>query len=172
MIARTRDTARRLWEALFVPSRPARYAGIWLLADLPLSVAIAWLLSRIAGVSDPTFPGVSWTRIVLVMCVMVPLIETAVLAVVIEGLRLMLRSVIAIALASAVLAALLHSLATPLWGFAIAWTFFLQAVCYQTWRQRSWLAAFSFTAALHALHNLYPALQLGLERLAAQPLNG
>lgn len=153
-----------LLKILREPRRPVRYLAVCLLLDLPLTALVSWLVTRATGAADPTFAGASWWRVFFVMCVFVPLVETAILAAVIELARRAVRSVAGIALLCAALAAAAHSLATPLWGPIIAWAFFLQAICYQTWRQRSLGAAFGLTAALHALHNAYPALLLALDR--------
>lgn len=159
-----RDWRSKLNSALREPHRPVRYLALCLLLDLPLTAALSWLISRVTGAADPTFAGVSWWRVFVVMCVFVPLVETAVLAAVIELARRALTSVLTIAMLVAALAAVAHSLATPQWGLIIAWAFFLQAICYQTWRSRGLGAAFALTATFHALHNLYPALLLAAER--------
>jgi hypothetical protein len=155
---------------LLRPERPLRYLAFCVLLDVPLTAAISWLIGRLTGAEDPTFAGTSWWRILAVMCVFVPLVETTVLAAFVEIARRFTCSLLAVAILSSVIAALAHSLAAPLWGPIIAWTFFLQAICYQVWRERGRADAFGLTCALHALHNLYPTVLLAWDRArAAQP---
>jgi hypothetical protein len=155
---------RQLAQELRTPERPARYVGLALAADLPVSFALLAAISLLPGPQNPTFPGVELARIAFVMVGFVPLLETVCLAVVLEALRRLPLGDLPVALVAAVAAAALHSWAQPLWGPVVAWTFFLQAWCYLTWRRRSWLTAFGLTATLHALHNLAAVGVLAAQR--------
>lgn len=155
---------RNAWQSLLVPDRPARYLGRALLFDLPLSLALTGAVSLLPGPQNPTFPGVSLERIALVMVGAVPVIETACLALALEVARRFMRSASTAALTTALLAAVLHSWAQPLWGPLVAWTFFLQSLCYLTWRPRSFPGALALTLALHALHNAAAVTLLAAQR--------
>jgi hypothetical protein len=65
---------------------------------------------------------------------------------------------------TAVACAGLHSLARPLWGIEIFWSFVIFSLCYTAWEKKSLLQAFWMTAILHALHNLVPTLALLVAR--------
>lgn len=161
---------RKAWQSLSTPERPARYLARLALFDLPVSLALTALASLLPGAQNPTFPGVDLARIALVMCVVVPLLETLVLALALELLRRPLGSKpAAAALLAALLAAALHSWAQPLWGPLVAWTFFLQSFCYLTWRPRSLVTAFGLTLALHALHNAAAVALLAAQRALTLP---
>lgn len=153
------------WQKLRVPEHPARYLAIALLFDAIVTLAVTALVSLAPGQQNPTFPGTRLARIAFVMVGAVPLIETAVLAIVLEILRRFSRSALAPAFIAATLAAAAHSWAEPLWGPLVAWTFFLQAFCYLTWRARSAAAALLLTFALHALHNAVAVLVLAIQRM-------
>lgn len=160
---------RNAWQSLTVPEGPGRYLARALLFDLPLSLALTGAVSLLPGPQNPTFPGVSLERIAWVMCIAVPVIETAGLAVVLEIARRFIRSTSATALFAALLAAALHSWAQPLWGPLVAWTFFLQSLCYLTWRPRHSTVALGLTLALHASHNAAAVALLAAQRALTLP---
>ena len=139
---------------------PVRYLGWALLADLPVTVAIGFLLNGLTGTTWPEFPADSLPRIVVAMCVVAPLLETAGLAVIIWILqRVGLRPAF-VPLVAALVCATLHSLAKPLWGLEIFWAFLIFSLCYVTWVRKSVWSALGMSALLHALHNLLPLLFL------------
>lgn len=139
---------------------PVGYLGRALLADLPVTVAIGFLLNGLTGTTWPEFPADSLPRILVAMCVVAPLLETAGLALIIWILqRVGLRPAF-IPLVAALVCATLHSLAKPLWGLEIFWAFLIFSLCYVTWARKSFWAALGLTALLHALHNLLPMLFL------------
>jgi hypothetical protein len=139
---------------------PVRYLGLALLADLPVTVAIAFLLNRVTGTTWPEFPADSLPRILVSMCVFSPLVETFGMVVIIWLLRRFGLRPAYVPLITALVCAGLHSLAKPYWGLEIFWAFLIFALCYVTWEKKSPLQAFWMTAILHALHNLLPTLVL------------
>ena len=153
-----------LWSRLLVPEKPARYLGIATLFDVPLSLAITGLISLAPGSQNPTFPGYSLFTIAWVMCLAVPAVETLILVAVVELLRVIVRSFWGTVCLTALLAAVLHSLSTPLWGILIAWTFFVQSLAYLTWRSHGWWRAYGLTMAVHAIHNLTATALLAVQR--------
>lgn len=160
----------QLWRSLFDATQsPGRYVAIALLFDLPVTAALSLALRGWTGGANPTFPGHSLLEIFLVACVVTAFLETMVLSGIIELVKLFVRAPVVIAAITAVICAALHSLAAPAWGLVIAWTFFLQSLCYLTWQTRSWSAAIAMTGAFHALHNLVPTLLVALERWRFSP---
>lgn len=139
---------------------PVRYLGLALLADLPVTVAIAFLLNRVTGTTWPEFPADTLPRVLLAMCVFAPLAETLGMAILIWVLRRVMKRTEYLPLVTALVCAGLHSLAKPYWGIEIFWAFLIFAQCYVTWEKKSRLQAFCMTAILHALHNLLPTLVL------------
>lgn len=139
---------------------PVRYLGLALLADLPVTVAVAFLLNWVTGTTWPQFPAESLPRILLSMCVFSPLVETFGLVVIIWLVRLVTKRTAYLPLITALICAGLHSLAKPYWGLEIFWAFLIFAQCYVTWEKKSLLQAFWLTVILHALHNLLPTLVL------------
>lgn len=139
---------------------PVRYLGLALLADLPVTVAIAFLLNRVTGTTWPEFSVDTLPRVLLAMCVFAPLVETFGMAILIWVLRRFIKRTEYLPLVTALVCAGLHSLAKPYWGLEIFWAFLIFARCYVTWEKKSPLQAFWMTALLHALHNLLPTLVL------------
>jgi hypothetical protein len=145
---------------------PVRYLGRALLADLPVTVAIGFLLNALTGTTWPEFPADSLPRILVAMCVVAPLLETAGLAVLIWLLQRIVPRPTLVPLVAALVCAALHSLAKPLWGIEIFWAFLIFSLCYVTWARKSVWAGLGLTALLHALHNLLPLLALLAIRLS------
>jgi hypothetical protein len=155
----TRITA--LWRSLSDCNQsPLRYLALALLADLPVTVAIAFVLNQVTGTSWPEFPAESLPRLLLVMCVFVPLVETLGIALLVWALRRFTKLSKYLPLITALICAGLHTLAKLYWGLEIFWAFLIFALCYVTWEKKSLVHAFVLTAILHALHNLVPMLVL------------
>jgi len=149
----------RLPAALVEPRNPLRaiVAG-WLCAFAPsivLALIAQWLLPN-AG--RPSFE-VAGIETVAVLVVFAPLIETLIMAAVLELLLRFVPPAAAI-LASAIGWGIAHSLAAPAWGLVIWWPFLIFSTLYVTWSRRSVLAALAIVFTVHALQNLGPALLL------------
>lgn len=137
-----------------------RYLGRALLADLPVTFAVGLVLNWVTGTTSPQplfddLPGLFFG-----LGVRAPLVETFAMAIIIWILRRLVRRPEYLPLVTALLCAGLHSLAKPLWGIEIFWSFVIFSLCYVTWEKKSPLQAFWMTAILHALHNLLPLLFL------------
>ena len=149
----------RLPAALAEPRNPLRaiFAG-WLCAFPPsivLALIAQWLLPD-AG--RPSFE-VAGVETVAVLVLFAPLVETLIMAAMLE-LLLRFASPVAAVLASAAGWGIAHSLAAPAWGLVIWWPFLIFSTLYVTWSKRSVLAALAIVFAVHALQNLGPALLL------------
>lgn len=153
------------WRSLSDCNQPkVRYLGRALLADLPVAFAVKLILDRMTGTTAPDFPGEALPLLFLAQCVFSPIVETAGMAVVIWVLRRVMLRTEYVPFVTALIAALLHSLAKPLWGIEIFWSFVIFSLCYTAWEKKSLLQAFWMTAILHALHNLVPTVALVIER--------
>ena len=149
----------RLPAALAEPRNPLRavFAG-WLFAFPPsilLALIAEWLLP---DVGRPSFDVVG-VETVAVLVLVAPLIETLIMAAVLELLLRFLPPAAAV-IASAAGWGIAHSLGAPTWGLVIWWPFLIFSTLYVTWSRRSILAAIAIVFAVHALQNLGPSLLL------------
>ena len=149
----------RLPAALAEPRNPLRAIVVGWLFAFPPSIVLAliaqWLLPD-AG--RPSF-DVAGVETVAVLVLFAPLVETLIMAAVLELLLRLMPPAAAI-LASAIGWGIAHSLAAPAWGLVIWWPFLIFSTLYVTWSKRSLLAALAIVFAVHALQNLGPALIL------------
>jgi hypothetical protein len=147
------------WRSLSDCNQPRiRYLGRALLADLPVAFGVQLALNAVTGTTWPELPAEALPKLLLVLCVFTPLVETFALAVIIFVLRRVMTRTEYIPWVAALICAGLHSLAKPLWGIEIFWSFVIFSLCYMAWEKKSAFEAFWMTAALHALHNLIPTL--------------
>ena len=144
---------------LYESRQPARAILLaWPLVTIPalgLAALWAWLLP---GAETPVFEGDPKIVFFLVE-VFAPLVESLIMAAVLELLLRFLPPAWAIGL-SAIGWGVAHSIQAPTWGLVIWWPFLIFSTLYVTWRQRSKLGAVGIAAAVHALNNLIPALLL------------
>jgi hypothetical protein len=87
-----------------------------------------------------------------------PIIETLLLACLVMLLCRIFRSDRNVALASAAIWAVLHSLMAIRWGFSVFVGFYMMTLCYLVWARASVFRALVITAAIHASINLVPSL--------------
>ena len=145
--------------ALLEPRRPLRAVLVgWAATTIPallLSFIVASLLPKVAG---PSFKDVG-PAMVAMLVIGAPLLETLIMAAVLEILLLALPPKYAV-IASSLGWGIAHSLMAPAWGLVIWWPFLIFSTLYVTWRGRDRLAAIGIVFAVHALNNLGPALLL------------
>lgn len=142
---------------LLEPRRPvaAIFVGA-LVAFIPtvlLGVLVVWLFPTQTG---PKF-AMDGALAVFGLVVFAPLVETLIMGAVLLVL-LRLTGPTAAVLGSSAGWGIAHSLAAPIWGLIIWWPFLVFSTLFVVWRSRSLAAAFAIPAAVHALHNLGPAL--------------
>ena len=149
----------RLPAALAEPRYPLRAIAVgWLLAcpiSLVLSAFAHWLFP---AAQQPDFGPIGPFTVGLLV-LFSPLVETLIMAAVLEVLLRIVRPAYAIVLSSLGWG-IAHSLAAPSWGLVIWWPFLIFSTLYVTWRQRSAWAAIGLVFCVHALQNLGPALYL------------
>ena len=123
---------------------------------LLLSALVASLVPLAAG---PKFGEIT-LQLVFALVIVAPLVETLIMAAVIE-LLLLARFPPALAIAvSSVGWGIAHSLKAVTWGLVIWWPFLIFSTLYITWRGKGPALAIGIVFAVHALNNLAPALLL------------
>ena len=130
----------------------------WLAASIPalaLAAMASLLFPDAAGPKLPVGGIVPFLLVVLFS----PVVETLIMAAVIELALLALSPAVAVLL-SAIGWGIAHSLAAPAWGLVIWWPFLIFSTLYVTWRGEGRGQAIAIVAAAHALNNLGPALLL------------
>ena len=145
---------RFLPDFLFRQDEPA-FAYIlkgWALALLP-SVALSGLVGLVAAPSAevPDIP-VQGSTSLLLLIVVGPLLETLILLPMVLGLTRLFGAGPAVVLC-AILWAVGHSLAAPIWGLVVWWPFLLFSIALLTWRERGMLRAIAVVTTIHGLQN-------------------
>lgn len=145
--------------ALLEPRRPFRAILLgWLATTIPALLLSALVASLLPQVPGPTLP-IDGIPALALLVGFAPIVETLIMAVVLEILLLVLPPRAAVA-ASAIGWGIAHSLMAPAWGLVIWWPFLIFSTLYVTWRDAGRGRAIAIVAAVHALNNLGPALLL------------
>jgi hypothetical protein len=92
-------------------------------------------------------------RSVWITLLVAPLVETAVLALLVTGLARFIRNPNVVAAISALAWGGLHATFYPMWFFGVVWSFFVFSRGYLAWRPVSYKHAFGAAAVPHALVN-------------------
>ena len=136
------------------PLRAILVAAVLSLSGSVVLAAIQRLV--VPGLESPTFPSTGWNFIAAVVLI-APLVETAIMAILLELLLRLVRPRSAILLSAAGWG-IAHSSVALGWGFVIWWPFLIFSTLYVSWRRRSLFAAYAVPCAAHALQNAIPAL--------------
>ncbi len=94
--------------------------------------------------------------------VLSPVLETMLMSPILWAVSHLAQKPVVLAMLSACVWALLHSLAAPAWGLIVAWPFYVFSRAYLAWRPYGWWKAVGVTASIHAFQNLLPGLALAL----------
>jgi len=94
----------------------------------------------------------------LLLVVFGPIVETLLLSFGIGLMSLFTKAKLVLALLSAILWAIVHSLASPGWGLIVCWPFFVFSCAYLAWRPKSWFKGVWVALCIHVLQNLLPGL--------------
>jgi hypothetical protein len=145
----------------FLPARGsfAFYCVVaWHAALIPtiliLLVAHAWFESSGVDVESLQKPAREIARrSVWITAIVAPVVETAVLALVVTALARFIRNANVVAAISALAWAGLHAAFYPMWFFGVVWSFFVFSRGYLAWRPVSYKHAFGAAAVPHALVN-------------------
>ncbi len=138
----------------------------WPLALLP-SFALSALVGLLApaGTRAPDIP-VEGPVPLLLLIVVGPLLETLILAVMVLGLKRFVGTGPAVVI-SALLWAIGHSLAAPVWGLIVWWPFLIFSIALVTWRPRGIWVAIGLVTLIHGLQNAAAGLLLLASQSAA-----
>jgi len=142
---------------LLEPRRPILAIALGAFTAFVPSIALAalvlWLLP---GREGPQF-AMDGLAALVGLVLFAPIAETLIMGTVLLVLLRLVGPTAAV-LTSAAGWGVAHSLAAPLWGLIIWWPFLIFSTLFVVWRNRSLAAAFAVPAAVHALHNLAPAV--------------
>ena len=130
----------------------------WPVTSIPalaLAALAGWLLPNAAS---PDLP-IGGLYPFLLVVVISPLLETLIMALVIE-IGLLVLPPLPVVILSAIGWGFAHSLAAPVWGLVIWWPFLIFSTLYVTWRGSGRGQAIAIVTAVHALNNFLPALLL------------
>ena len=130
----------------------------WLTVSIPalaLAALAGWLLPDAASPDLPNKGTIAFVAIVIIS----PLVETLIMAAVIE-VGLLFLPPIAVVIVSSIGWGIAHSLSAAAWGLVIWWPFLIFSILYVTWRGEGRGKAIAIVASVHALNNLLPALLL------------
>lgn len=130
------------------------------LISLVPSLIIVLILGLTGVITEETAPEFEGPAIVLFigLIIIAPPLETLLMA---GGLRLLsfiTKRQVLLAVFSAFIWAVVHSLESPVWGLGVIWPFFVFSCSYLAWRRRSWWHAILVTSCVHAFQNILPAI--------------
>jgi hypothetical protein len=109
------------------------------------------------GSLGPSFKEDVQRNTALFVCsavVLVPFLETLLMGALIRFLQNFTKSLYGVAMLSAVVWAILHSLAAPLWGVVILWGFFVYSVAFIVWGNQKFMNGVWVATGIHGLNNL------------------
>ena len=145
--------------ALLEPRRPLRAIVVgWLVVAIPalaLAALVGWLFPDVPSPKLPTEGMIAFVALVIIS----PLVETLIMAAVIE-IGLLALPPLPVVLLSSIGWGIAHSLSAPTWGMVIWWPFLIFSTLYVTWRGEGRVKAIAIVATVHALNNLIPAVIL------------
>jgi hypothetical protein len=130
----------------------------WPVTTVPALALAALVDLLLPTAAQPQF-GPADLNLFAQLVLVAPLIETLIMAAVLEVLLRLIPARWAIAV-SAIGWGAAHSLIAPAWGLVIWWIFLILSTLYVTWRKRGVGLALAIPFAVHALNNLLPALAL------------
>lgn len=144
---------------LTTPERPLRYIAVaWLFTFVPAALLSALVSMVLPEIEQPDFPAGNLTIFILIV-LFAPVTETLIMGSILLLLRRLVPEPWAVAISAAGWG-IVHSLQAFAWGLVIWWPFLVFSAVFMVWCRRSVAGAFAVVSALHALHNLLPALTL------------
>jgi hypothetical protein len=121
------------------------------------SLIIGTLVSLVVPDKGPQFKGPLFL-VVFSVLVISPWLETLLMWPILWILKRFLRTQTRVAIGSALVWGLFHSLLAPAWGLTVAWPFFVFSYCFLEWEKKSKIHAILATALVHTGQNLLPAI--------------
>ena len=130
------------------------------LISLIPSLIISFILGLSGIMNEETAPEFRGSAVFLFigMVIISPPIETLLMGPILKLLSFITKHKLRLAILSALVWAILHSLLAPAWGLGVVWPFFVFSCSYLNFRRRSWFRAVLVTSGVHAFQNILPAL--------------
>jgi len=130
------------------------------LISLVPSVIIAIILGMTGVITEDTGPEFEGSALGLLFTLVIfgPLLETLLMGGGLWILSFITKRQVLLAIISAFIWAVMHSLFAPAWGLVIIWPFFVFSCSYLAWRKRSWWHAILVTSCVHAFQNILPTI--------------
>jgi len=133
-----------------------------LISTIPAIVLAVVLSVIIPNAKAPELKGSIFT-IVIGVLIISPWVETLLMWLILRILKFFLRNLNYLALSSALIWALLHSLFAPIWGLIIFWSVFVLSTSFLEWEKKSKFTAVWVTATIHMCQNSLVVLAIVLE---------
>ena len=130
------------------------------LISLVPSILIAVILGLSGVITEDTGPEFEGSApgLLFMLVIFGPLLETLLMGGGLWILSFITKRQVILAITSAFIWAVLHSLFAWAWGLVIIWPFFIFSCSYLTWRKRSWWHAILITSCVHAFQNILPTI--------------
>ncbi|MDX2219582.1 MAG: hypothetical protein SF172_11210 [Burkholderiales bacterium] len=120
-------------------------------------VGLAWIAAELLGIDMRSVPKpvLEPTLTELAGAVFIgPLVETAILAIVVYVLSRWINTAMLVATCSALIWGGLHAMAAPFWFFGTVWSFFVFSAAFIAWERKSFSQGFIAASVPHAAINL------------------
>jgi len=131
------------------------------LLALVIAVGLTFIVSLFVEVSEgPQFEATLTDAFGLV--ILSPVLETLLMIPIIWIVFKLTGNMVVTAVVNALIWAVLHSLAFPMWGLFVFMSFVIFGIGYQVWRQVSWKTGALVAFGIHALLNSYVFLAMWL----------
>ena len=133
--------------------------GLISLVPSLIIVLILGLTGVVTEETGPEFKG-SALGLFIGLVIISPPLETLLMGGGLWILSFITKRPVRLAVFSAIIWAVVHSLIAPAWGLGVIWPFFVFSCSYLGWRRRSWWHAILVTSCVHAFQNSLPAIAL------------
>ena len=131
-----------------------------LISTIPALCITYIIYAMFPSAKGPDFEGPPVFIAIFLVVIVSPWIETLLVWLGLNLIQRFTKSTTRIAVVSALIWAILHSLVAPVWGLCIVWSFYIFSVSFLEWRKVSKWKAISVTATIHMLQNTIPATMM------------
>jgi membrane protease YdiL (CAAX protease family) len=130
------------------------------LISLVPSIIISAILGLSGAITEETAPQFEGSALSLLITLVIigPLLETLLMGGGLWILSFITKRKVLLAVISAFIWAVMHSLCAIAWGLVVMWPFFVFSCSYLNWRKRSWWHAILVTSCVHAFQNILPTI--------------
>lgn len=112
---------------------------------------------------DIAFKDLNPVLIFVLLVILPPILETLMMWFFIGLIQKLTKHIWLVAIISAFIWGVLHSLQVPIWGLVVFWSFVVFSVSFQVWMKVSRSHAFWVTASIHACQNFVPFIAVLFE---------